>query len=212
MQIIGLSGYARSGKDEAAKVLVEEFGFTRVAFADKLREVLYALNPIVGFGWYDQSMHYHAEEPIYVQNIIDQVGWDGYKSTEYGTEIRRLLQRLGTEAGRQTMWDDIWVDAALTGLSEDARVVVTDCRFPNEAEAIKERDGYVVRVNRKDNGPAKDADGNVHKSETSLDDWKFDYTLTNNWDKLEDYHEYIRGFADAYGEDQYFKHVIGDEI
>ena len=47
MEIIGLSGFARSGKDEAAKVLVEEFGFKRVGFADKLREVLYALNPLV---------------------------------------------------------------------------------------------------------------------------------------------------------------------
>jgi dephospho-CoA kinase len=47
MQLIGLSGYARSGKDEAAKVLIEEFGFKRIAFADKLRDFLYALDPIV---------------------------------------------------------------------------------------------------------------------------------------------------------------------
>jgi dephospho-CoA kinase len=45
--IVGISGYARSGKDEAAKALVE-MGFERRAFADKLREFLLALNPMVG--------------------------------------------------------------------------------------------------------------------------------------------------------------------
>lgn len=174
MEIIGLSGYARSGKDEAAKVLVEEFGFTRVAFADKLREVLYALNPTV---LHDTDVRRRDfEKPHrYVQDVIDQYGWDGYKETPFGAEIRRLLQRLGTEAGRETLWDSIWVDAAFAGLPDDAKVVVTDCRFPNEAEAVKSRGGVMWRIERRGNGPA-----NNHPSETSLDDWKFDYTLWNS--------------------------------
>ena len=48
--IIGLSGYAQSGKDTVAKVLIEEYGFTRIAFADKIREFLYDLNPQVKVG------------------------------------------------------------------------------------------------------------------------------------------------------------------
>src|SRR6478735_4734799 len=124
MEIIGLSGFARSGKDEAARVLVEEYGFVRVAFADKLREVLYALNPIVDMGFDD----FLELQPVYVQEVIDAYGWDGYKETEYGTEIRRLLQRLGTEAGRQALWDTIWIDSAFAGLPDDAKVVVTDAR------------------------------------------------------------------------------------
>jgi hypothetical protein len=195
MEIIGLSGYARSGKDEAAKVLVEEFGFTRVAFADKLREVLYALNPMV-----EPSP---TSNPVMVQDVIDTYGWDGYKETIYGDEIRRLLQRLGTEAGRQTLWDSIWVDAALTGHPDDAKLVVTDCRFPNEAQAIKDRGGVVVRVSRKGVGPAND-----HPSETSLDDWDFDYGLTNDG-TLEEYQSHVRGFVDAWGEARYFEKVLG---
>lgn len=177
MELIGLSGYARSGKDEAAKVLVEEFGFTRVAFADKLRDFLYALNPVVSW---------KSDTWVYVQDVIDVYGWDGYKSSIYGDEIRRLLQRLGTEAGRQTLRDTIWIDAALTGLPEDAKVVVTDCRFPNEAQAIKDRSGSVWRVKRRDVGPA-----NAHPSETSLDDWKFDKTLMN-YGTVEEYRDQIR--------------------
>lgn len=189
MEIIGLSGYARSGKDAAAKVLVEEFGFTRVAFADKLRDFLYALNPIVSYKgwkvkqkagqsrWRWEDVESGPETFVTVQNVIDAYTWDGYKESEYGPEIRRLLQRLGTEAGRQTLWDSIWVDAALTGHPDDAKLVVTDCRFPNEAQAIKERGGRLWRISRPGVGPA-----NSHASETSLDDWEFDYRLRNNGD------------------------------
>ena len=186
MEIIGLSGYARSGKDEAAKVLVEEFGFTRVAFADKLRDFLYALNPMVE----QQHILTHSldydSKVIRVRDVVDAVGWEGYKQTAFGTEIRGLLQRLGTEAGRETMWDSIWIDAAFAGLPDDAKVVVTDCRFPNEAEAILSRGGKVWRVKRAGVGPA-----NSHPSETSLDTHPFDVVLYNDG-SLEDYHDQIR--------------------
>lgn len=170
MEIIGLSGYARSGKDEVAKFLIEGHGFQRVAFADKLRDVLYELNPMCGRGW-DSSDH----PVVYVQDVIDKYGWGGYKETEHGPEIRRLLQRLGTEAGRQTLWDSIWIDAAFAGIPDDAKVVITDCRFPNEAQAIKDRGGKIWRVRRPMVGPAND-----HPSETSLDDWEFDGIIDND--------------------------------
>lgn len=218
MEIVGLSGYARSGKDEAAKVMVEEFGFTRVAFADKLREVLYALNPIVSYtGWKVKSteafgrwadMKPGPETYVTVQNVIDSYTWDHYKETEYGPEIRRLLQRLGTEAGRQTLWDSIWIDAALTGFDESSKIVVTDCRFPNEAQAIKDRGGKVVRIERAGVGPALSADGTAHASETSLDDWNFDYKIPNHKD-LDTYRANLRLFMDVYGENRYFEEVIG---
>ena len=185
MEIIGLSGYARSGKDEAAKVLIEEFGFTRVAFADKLRDFLYALNPMV-----DMVRKYSATEPdgppVMLQEVIDHYGWDGYKESHFGQEIRRLLQRLGTEAGRQTLWDSIWIDAAFAGLPEDAKVVISDCRFPNEADAIKSRGGEVWRVKRAGVGPA-----NNHPSETSLDSHLFAKVLLNDG-TLDEYRDNIR--------------------
>ena len=71
MEIIALSGFARAGKDEAAKVLVEEFGFKQVAFADKLRDFLYAMNPLCSDqnGW------------VTVKEVIDKFGWDGPRTT-----------------------------------------------------------------------------------------------------------------------------------
>lgn len=179
MEIIALSGFARSGKDEAARVLVEDLGFIQVAFADKLREMVYALNPIVKYK-FQPPYEYPAEKIphsiVYVQDVIDVYGWGGYKETEYGTEIRRLLQRLGTEAGRQTLWDSIWIDAALTGLPEDARVVVSDARFFNEFDAVRERGGRVWRIERPGVGPAND-----HPSEMEAVDYPhFELTLNND--------------------------------
>lgn len=189
MEIIALSGFARSGKDEAAKVLVEEFGFVRVAFADKLREMLYALNPLVSV-WREWDGEPGA---VYVQDVIDRYTWDGYKETMYGDEVRRLLQRLGTEAGRQTLWDSIWIDAALTGLPENAKVVVSDARFFNEFDAVRGRGGEVWRIERSGVGPAND-----HASEMEAVDYQhFTFRIMNDG-SLESYRETVRACAEVY--------------
>jgi hypothetical protein len=180
--IIGLSGYARSGKDEAAKALIEA-GFIRLAFADKLREVLYALNPYV----VDDTGYEHVN----LQTVIDDYGWDGYKETPWGSEIRRLIQRLGTEAGRQTLWDSIWVDATMNQIIPGQNYVITDVRFPNEANAVKQAGGRVWRIERPGVGPA-----NTHASEVSLDDWDFDIVVANDV-TIEEYHNKIRAVANA---------------
>lgn len=189
MTLVGFSGYARSGKDTAVALLADE-GYKRIAFADKLREVLYALNPIVvdsapmqltvkqGTKVKNLSMPgYENFQHIYVQDVIDKYTWDGYKETPYSTEIRRLLQRLGTEAGRNAMWDSIWVDAALKVVDEHPYdlYAVSDCRFVNEAKAIQERGGKMIRITRPGVGPAND-----HPSETSLDDYPFDAAILND--------------------------------
>lgn len=192
MQIIGLSGYARTGKDEFAAVLVNEYNFIRIAYADKLREVLYALDPIVAhenlYGIRQNRLE--QLQPVTVSQVIDRYGWDGYKETKYKDEIRRLLQRLGTEAGRKALWDSIWVDAAFANLNPDSRVVITDMRFPNEAQAVKDRGGVTLRIDREGVGPI-----NNHASETSLDDWKFDWRVQNTG-SLEEYQESVRQFME----------------
>jgi hypothetical protein len=189
MEILGLSGYARSGKDEAAKVLVEEFGFRRVAFADKLREVLYALNPIVKGETVDHPLAGPLLTNYRLKWVIDKYGWNGYKETEFGEEIRALLQRLGTEAGRETLWDSIWVDAAFADVKPWEKIVVTDVRFPNEAKAIADRNGRLIRIIREGVGPA-----NSHASETSLDTWPFDEIILNS-STLEFFKEGVRNMA-----------------
>ena len=162
--IIGLSGYARSGKDTVAGMLIGIHGYERVAFADKIRELLYTMDPLI----------MHGDIPFRLQDIIESKGWEDAK-TEY-PEIRRLLQDLGV-GGRELIDDYLWVNAALKQFDDNDKVVVTDVRFKNEASMIKLLGGHIWRINRISVGPAND-----HISEIDLDDWEFDGVITNNSD------------------------------
>jgi hypothetical protein len=162
--IIGLSGYAQSGKDTLGAFLVKEHGFKRYAFADGLKNVVYTLNPIVGPNGPDSR----------IQELVDTKGWEEAKRVP---EVRRLLQVMGTEAGRKVLGENVWVDAVFNQIAKngDENVVITDARFPNEAQAVKAAGGYMVRINR----PGVTAI-NDHPSEVSLDEWGFDYTVNND--------------------------------
>jgi len=153
--LIGLSGYAQSGKDTIANYLIKDHGFIRRAFADNLRNVLYDLNPMLESG--------------FLQAKVDVEGWDKAKQHP---EVRRLLQDLGL-AARNHIHPEVWVSAALDRVLND-RIVVTDVRFLNEARAIKERGGEIWRVERPGVGAV-----NNHISETEMDGYKFDQVLIN---------------------------------
>lgn len=159
--IIGLSGYAQTGKDTVAKFLVDNYGFTRVAFADKLRDVAYGLNPIVKPG-------------LRLKDAVDEMGWDKAKTRI--PEVRNVLQNLGL-AVRENLGFDTWVNAALNTAAQTEDLVITDVRFINEADAIRERGGKIWRVIR----PGVDA-VNAHVSETQMDGYPFDELIFNDRD------------------------------
>ena len=102
---------------------------------------------------------------------------------EIGSEpymtMRLFLQRYGTEAHRDIFGDDFWVKATLPdGLDHSDRlIVVTDCRFPNEAHRVHELGGYVVEVG---DGTPRDELHWEHESEKPLDEDLIDWHLTNN--------------------------------
>lgn len=156
--IVGLSGYARSGKDTVADLLRDH---ERRAFADAMREALYALNPIIKDG-------IRLHEALY-----ECKGWEVAKTAF--PEIRRLLQVLGTEVGRQMIDEDVWVTMTTQDLKPTDDVVFADVRFPNEAQAIKDLGGQIWRVNR----PGTHAI-NAHASESAMDNWPFDAIITND--------------------------------
>lgn len=167
-QIIGLMGYAQVGKDTTASILIEHYGYERIAFADALRDMLYALNPITGLAANDDATATWWR----VQDIVDSYGWEEAKRRD---DTRALLQRLGTEAGRKVLGDDIWVRTALAKVKTSGKYVFTDVRFPNEAEAIKAAGGQLWRISRTGRGPV-----NNHPSETALDDLKADWYIQND--------------------------------
>lgn len=175
--IIGLSGYARSGKDSVADVLATEFGFQKIAFADKLRECLYELNPVILWDQNETKVYEAILDYMPLKWIIDTYGWDGYKDTGWNKHIRIMLQRMGTDVGRNILGGDIWRDATLRVMDLTKDYVVTDCRFQNEAYMVAREGGKVWRVNRPGVGPAND-----HISEVGLDDYPFDTIIPNDGD------------------------------
>ena len=163
--IIGLSGYAQTGKDTVAQHLVENYGFTRIAFADPIREALLELDPLLP--------DYPAVPGIRLSWIVNKVGWEEVKKSS--PEVRRMLQRMGTEVGRNLWGSDFWVSKALQKASEHDNVVFTDVRFPNELEAILKANGDVWRIIKPEVSAV-----NKHHSETALDHYQFNKTILNN--------------------------------
>ena len=157
MNIIGLSGYARSGKDTVASILVENHGYHRVAFADAIREFLIEINPILSNG-------------ARLNEVLPDIGWENAKAH---TEVRRLLQDTGVGA-RKLFGESFWVNQALRKFAESDKVVVTDVRFQNEASTIKNNGGVIWRIDREGIFPV-----NSHISEHDLDNWDFDLYLPN---------------------------------
>jgi len=168
--IIGLVGRKRTGKDTFADVLVAKYGFTRVSFAEPLKGAAYRLNPIVGPSPIPGGL---GSEYRRLQDVVDAIGWE--RAKDFVPGVRETLQRLGTDAIR---WidDGFWVRAAVDAINEiDGPVVITDCRFPNEADTLRKMGGYLVRLER-----AAVLDGDLHPSETALDDYVVDFGFLNN--------------------------------
>ncbi len=164
--LIGLSGYARSGKDTVAETLAAH-GYKRMAFADPMREALYTLNPNVDVEGYRMTL----------QQAVNGMGWEALK--DLSNELRPLLQRFGTEVCRHLFGQDIWVETAMRQYRYHTKwgesVVFADVRFPNEADAIRKAGGQVWRIERPGVEPA-----NSHSSEHALDLYNFDHVIVND--------------------------------
>lgn len=189
-KIIAFCGYPTAGKDEAAKALVEDLGFKRVSFADPIRKAALALDPMVSqdTGWVSGRPFNYG---IRLSEIVGEVGWTAAKLEP---EVRRLLQVLGTEAGRDIHGSNCWVDAAVRDIesSESNRIVITDARFGNEVAMIRRMGGIIIHVCR-----ASAVQLNDHPSEMMDYPSVAEGTLENNG-TIEDLHRAAKEFASAY--------------
>jgi hypothetical protein len=160
--IIGLSGYAQSGKNTVGDILVDHHGFVQIAFADVIKDFLYAINPMVS-----------CSPSGYLQGLVDLKGWEQAKLEP---QVRRLLQSTGL-VGREMIDDYLWVALTLSQIRDphEDRYVITDVRFPNEAAAITAQGGQIWRIER----PGVEA-VNGHVSESAMDAWVFDETIVND--------------------------------
>lgn len=171
IQIIGVTGRKRSGKDTIGSYLVEKYGFVRVAYADALKE---ACKNIFGF----------SDEQLYGDDLKEVV--DEY----WGHTPREILQKVGTELFRERLpqlctyiSNDIWirsVERKIQNLAKQgvSKIVITDIRFPNEIEFITRSGGVTWKVVRP--GLFTDSSSPVHTSETLTDTFVCDHEFVNN--------------------------------
>lgn len=162
IEALGISGWARSGKDTVADYMVGREGYIKVSFAQPIKDAIMNLDPIISF----EGVTAHVGQ-------FSSWSWDDLK--DLSPDIRPLLQRMGTEVGRDMFGQDFWVEAAIARIPDGSKVVFSDVRYPNEAMAIKSLGGEVWRVERNGVGPAND-----HASEHALNDFEFDKTIRND--------------------------------
>lgn len=197
LPLVGLVGRKRHGKDTLADVLIERAGFVKAGFADPLREAVLATDPIVGHevttvrGW-DGDLHRTIVRPIHYSEALRLHGYEDAKDVY--PEFRRVLQTFGTD-GIRALDPEFWVRQAVARI--DARTtpyVLTDVRFPNEADAIRERGGFLIRVVR----PDLPVDPDEHESESALDGYSVDLDIRNDG-TLEEFQAEARALARSLG-------------
>jgi hypothetical protein len=172
-RIIGLySSSPQAGKSTIANLLASH-NYTRVSFADPLRELVIAF--LGNFGYSEVAARYRV---TFNKHLI---------IPELGVTPRQLLQTLGTEWGRSCVHPDVWTKAwtARTDrlLAEGHNVVCDDVRFPNEAALFaKYPHAELWRVHRIDAAPKSS-----HASDGGLDDYpSFDRLIHNNSGSIAD--------------------------
>jgi hypothetical protein len=204
MAIISLSGRIGSGKDTAAAIIQQIAPYHNwqvKKFAGKLKQIASILTgiPVEKFESQDFKKTFLSSEWDTVKLVgsgLRQDGFDGVKTPVINSmSVRDLLQKLGTEAIRDGLHKDVWVNALFSEyrpLNDESRVsmgnvldysnckfpnwIITDTRFENELHAVKARQGITIKIVCDSNNEIV----NQHSSENALDhvkDW--DYIINN---------------------------------
>ena len=184
--IISLAGLIGSGKDTIADYLVNSHGFRRESWAGTLKDAVASV-----FGWDRVLLEGKTSESRKWREIPDQ-----WWSERLGINVtpRRVLQEWGTDVCREHYHDDIWIASLENKLRKtNDNIVISDSRFPNELESVKNLGGITIRVKR---GPDPEwvhefiqtgrtfefakKYPSVHASEFSSVNCKYDYVIQND--------------------------------
>ena len=140
--IIGICGFIGSGKDTVADYLVNFHEFRRESFASTLKDAVASV-----FGWDRTMLEGRTKEAREWREQVDP--WWAERLAMPTLTPRWVLQYWGTEVCRRGFHDDIWIASLENKLrtSKD-NVVISDCRFPNEIQSIRDAGGKIVWVQR----------------------------------------------------------------
>ncbi len=200
MSIIAICGFQGAGKDTLADILIDNYGYTRLSFAGAVKDVASII-----FSWDREMLEGRTKEARAKREIIDE--WWAKRLNIPHLTPRWVLQNFGTDLFRNNFHKDIWVatvEKKILNMAENKKVVITDCRFPNEIQTIKNLGGKVIHIYRGElpiwfydfkNGKCEPPT-NLHSSEWSwIQNTEFDYIINNNstFDNLKTHaEEFIR--------------------
>jgi rhodanese-related sulfurtransferase len=179
--LIGLLGHAGSGKSTVAGML-EDLDFAVESFAKPLKDCVSAT-----FGWDRTLLEGETPEARAWRERVDP--WWAERLGEPGLTPRWALQRVGTEAMRAGLHEDVWIASLQRRLKgREGSVVVSDVRMPNEAAAVRAAGGKLVRIVR----PGAPCTVTAHVTESALDELAADVNLINDG-TLEELREQLAG-------------------
>lgn len=142
--MIGLLGLMGSGKGAASEYLIKHKGFSKLSFADPVKDAASAI-----FGWDRDLLQGDTQESREWRERPDK-----FWSDVFGEPFtpRRALQQIGTEVGREYFHPDIWLKSLRKRYDALRRkaAVIDDCRFPNEIDFIRSSEigGKIIIIER----------------------------------------------------------------
>jgi hypothetical protein len=140
--VVGLSGFAQSGKTTAALHLEQKYAIRRKHIAEPLRAMLAVL--LQANGMSSEMITRYLEGDL-KESVIP----------ELGVTSRYAQITIGTEWGRELINPDLWSNTWMRGVKDGESVMNDSVRFPNEAEAIRKLGGVVIMIKRPGTKPAK---------------------------------------------------------
>jgi hypothetical protein len=139
--IVGIIGLIASGKSTIANILVEDYGFVKVSFADSLKDAVAAI-----FGWDRELLQGDTEESRIWREQVDQYWSD---VMQHAVTPRWVLQHIGTDVMREHFHKNIWVHSLMKKLNDPSKnYVISDVRFQNEVAVILANRGQIWEIQR----------------------------------------------------------------
>lgn len=145
-------------------------GWKQISFADKIKDITCI---IIGCTREQLEDREFKEKELGEEWSYNE--W--YNESTYSViklTPRKIMQIIGTDFGRQMIHSNIWINSTFNNYKNSDNWIITDVRFPNEAKAIKDKKGFLIRINRDSFKNFK------HLSEIALDNYQFDYIIDNN--------------------------------
>ena len=168
MSLICIIGNIGSGKSTLANIFKDKYGYEELTFAGPVKEI----GLILGFE--QQDLYGTQEEKIQINNFWGVSGREFMQ--KFATDIMRneLSKYINMNMDGKTIWVRLCEKKILQMLKENKKILISDGRFPDEIEMIKNHGGKILKIIRKTSYQKE------HESEKYISQLNGDINIDNN--------------------------------